>query len=141
MRRRLVSVAACLILGPLLTGCACADSPSNDELWAAAMADAVFSEDSEVMDLVCLTRDDPQVIWDEAENRVLLVTWHDYEESCEPGEPLAHEDIWATSPSEVAQMDMPSRAVPPILLTSRPSLMAMKSLFRARAASLFFVLP
>lgn len=101
MRRRLVSVAACLILGPLLTGCACADSPSNDELWAAAMADAVFSEDSEVMDLVCLTRDDPQVIWDEAENRVLLVTWHDYEESCEPGEPLAHEDIWATSLREV----------------------------------------
>lgn len=101
MHRRLVSVAACLILGPLLTGCARADIPPNDELWAAAMADAVFSEDSEVMDLVCLTRDDPQVIWDEAENRVLLVTWHDYEESCEPGEPLAHEDIWATSLGEV----------------------------------------
>ena len=101
MRRRLVSVAACLILGPLLTGCACADSPSNDELWAAAMADAVFSEDSEVMDLVCLTRDDPQVIWDEAGERVLLITWHGYEEPCAPGDSLAYQDIWATSLGEL----------------------------------------
>lgn len=90
--------AACLSL--LLSGCAGGPAPSNEELWASAMADAVFSRDDEVMELVCLTRDDPQVIWDEAGERVLLVTWHDYQEPCAPGDPLAHQDIWATSLGE-----------------------------------------
>lgn len=90
-----------MTLNLLLAGCASERIPSNEELWAAAMADAVFSEDSEVMELVCLTRDDPQVIWDEAGERVLLVTWHDYQEPCEPGDGLAQQDIWATSLGEV----------------------------------------
>ena len=92
-----------LSLLPLLalTGCGNKAASSNEELWAAAMADAVFSEDNEVMDLVCLTQQDPQVIWDEAGKRVLLVTWHSYEEPCLPGESLAHNDIWATSLGEL----------------------------------------
>ena len=102
MGKRFVAVAVCLILGLLpLAGCVSENAPTSEELWAAAMADAVFSEDNEVMELVCLTRDDPQVIWDEAGERVLLVTWHDYEEPCEPGDSLAHQDIWATSLGEM----------------------------------------
>ena len=50
-----------------------------EELWRAAMEDAVFSEDSEVRELVSLTPEDDAVIWDEAGERVLLLTWHDYE--------------------------------------------------------------
>ena len=101
MKRKLAAMAlACLSLLPL-AGCASENPPSSEQLWAAAMADAVFSEDDEVMELVCLTRDDPQVIWDEAGERVLLVTWHDYGEPCEPGESLAHQDIWATSLGEL----------------------------------------
>ena len=80
----------CLILVLLLVGCADKAPASNEELWEAAMADAVFSEDDEVMELVCLTRDDPQVIWDEAGERVLLITWHGYEEPCAPGDSLAY---------------------------------------------------
>jgi hypothetical protein len=77
MKKRAVAAASCLLLGLLpLAGCVSEAAPSNEELWAAAMADAVFSEDSEVMDLVGLTRQDPQVIWDETGERVLLVTWH-----------------------------------------------------------------
>lgn len=77
--------------------------PTQEELWSAAVADAVFSEEEEVLELVCLTKDDPQVIWDEAGQRVLLVTWHDYDEPCEPGQALSaqHEEIWATSLGEV----------------------------------------
>lgn len=100
MKKRVVAAAACLSL-LLLAGCTGEAAPSNEELWAAAMADAVFSEDDEVMELVCLTRDDPQVVWDESGERVLLVTWHSYEEPCEPGDPLAHQDIWATSLGEL----------------------------------------
>ena len=102
MKKRFAGVAAGLLLSLLLAGCASEAAASGEELWAAAMADAVFSEDSEVMALVCLTADDPQVIWDEAGERVLLVTWHGYEEPCEAGEPLAHQDIWATSLGELA---------------------------------------
>lgn len=100
MKKRVVAAAACLSLLPL-AGCAGEAAPSNEELWAAAMADAVFSEDSEVMELVCLTQQDAQAVWDEAGERVLLVTWHSYEEPCEPGDPLAHQDIWATSLGEM----------------------------------------
>ena len=105
MKNYLSAIAACMILSLLplltLTGCGNKAASSNEELWAAAMADAVFSEDNEVMDLVCLTQQDPQVIWDEAGKRVLLVTWHSYEEPCLPGESLAHNDIWATSLGEL----------------------------------------
>lgn len=102
MKKRSIAVAAGLILSLLpLAGCESETSASIDELWGAAMADAVFSEDSEVMELVCLTPQDPQVIWDEAGERVLLVTWHSYEEPCEPGEALEHKDIWATSLGEL----------------------------------------
>lgn len=100
MKKRFAAVAACLSLWSL-AGCVSETAPSNEELWAAAMADAVFSEDNEVMELVCLTQQDPQVIWDKAGERVLLVTWHDYDEPCEPGDPLAHSDIWATSLGEL----------------------------------------
>lgn len=101
MKGKFVAAALCLSLLPLV-GCAGEVAPSNEALWAAAMADAVWSEEDEVMELVCLTRQDPQVIWDQAGERVLLITWHGYEEPCEPGDPLAHGDIWATSLGELA---------------------------------------
>ena len=100
MKKKVVAAVVCLSLLPL-SGCGSESAPSNQELWAAAMADAVFSEDNEIMELVCLKQQDPQVIWDEAGERVLLVTWHGYEEPCEPGEPLPYKDIWATSLGEL----------------------------------------
>ncbi len=103
-KKRFAAAAACLILSLLpLAGCVGENTPTNEELWTQAMADAVFSEDDEVMDLVCLTREEPRVIWDEAGERVLLVTWHDYEQPCEPGEALEYQDIWATSLGEMTQ--------------------------------------
>ena len=100
MKKKFAAAAACLSLLSL-AGCGRGSAPSNEELWKAAVADAVFSEDNEVMELVCLTRQDPQVIWDETGERVLLVTWHNYEEQCQPGDSLAHQDIWATSLGEL----------------------------------------
>ena len=86
-----------------LAGCGGAPAPTTEELWQSALADAVFSEDSEVLELVSLTPDDPEVIWDEAGERVLLLTWHDYDDPCAPGGPLPSGvgDVWATSLGEM----------------------------------------
>ena len=95
-----VSMAASL----LSAGCGAA-APTVEELWALAMEDAVFSEDSEVLELVALTPEDPDVIWDEAGQRVLLLTWHDYDDACAPGGamPSGMGDIWATSVGEMIE--------------------------------------
>lgn len=97
-RRVLPALAALALLG----GCG-APAPTAEELWKAAMQDAVFSEDSEVMDLVTLTPGDPHVIWGERGERVLLLTWHDYDAGCEPGGPVPSGggEIWATSLGEM----------------------------------------
>lgn len=66
-----------------LAGCAGTEI-TTEELWQQAMIDEVFSEDNEVMELVTLTSEDPRVIWDEAGERVLLLTWHSAEDRYEP---------------------------------------------------------
>lgn len=75
-----------LMIPPLLVlaGCDTAE-PDMGQLWQSAVADAVFSGDDEVMELVTLTPNNPEVIWDEAGERVLLLTWHDYDDACTPG--------------------------------------------------------
>lgn len=85
-----------------LAGCG-EQAHTADELWEAAMKDAVFSEDEEVLELVTLTSEDPAVIWDESGERVLLLTWHDHSEECVPGLPMSSRDgdIWATSLGEM----------------------------------------
>ena len=97
----LVTLTASSLMG--LTGCG-APEPTTEELWTAAMQDAIFSQDSEVMELVTLTADDRHVIWDESGERVLLLTWHDYDDSrCEAGDPVPSggREIWATSLGEM----------------------------------------
>lgn len=84
-----------------LAGCAGTEI-TTEELWQQAMIDAVFSEDNEVMELVTLTSEDPRVIWDEAGERVLLLTWHSAEDRYEPGQAMdGSGEIWATSAGEM----------------------------------------
>lgn len=96
-----------LMLAELImtVGCQKAEDKSNEELWQEAIADAVFSEDDEVKELVTLTKDDPHVIWDYAGERVLLLSWHDYDDECAPGSSFRPEfgDIWATSLGEMQE--------------------------------------
>ena len=99
--------ALALILGLALTVSGCGENTAGEDpgqLWQAAMADAVFSQDDEVRELVNLTPEDGRVIWDEAGQRVLLLSWHDYDDPCAPGAPLPEGcgDVWATSLGEMA---------------------------------------
>ena len=95
----LTGLSACLTLA----SCAQSGVATNEELWRAAMTDAVFSEDEEIHDLVKLTDEDDRVIWDESNTRVLLLTWHNYDGECKPGAALGAEvgEIWATSVGEM----------------------------------------
>lgn len=94
-----------LISGMLMSfsGCGKREERSNEVLWQSAMKDAVFSEDTEIQELVTLTKDDRRVIWDDAGQRVLLLCWHSDGDTCVPGSPmtLASGDIWATSVGEM----------------------------------------
>lgn len=98
-------VSVFILFGILAGGTACQEKEgrSKEELWQTAMSDAVFSEDEEVRELVTLTKDDQRVIWDDAGKRVLLLSWHNYEDPCVPGSPLGTKqgDIWATSLGEM----------------------------------------
>ena len=102
MKKQRFLTLALLVLLVSLTGCK-ETAPGNDALWKAAMTDAVFSEDAEIRELVTLTKEDDQVIWDEAGERVLLLSWHDYDDACAPGGsiPTEYGDIWATSVGEM----------------------------------------
>lgn len=78
-QRRVATVilAVCILLGSS-TCTAKKENRALDELWEAAMVDAVFFEDDEVHELVTLTKQAPVVIWDEAGERVLLLSWPNY---------------------------------------------------------------
>lgn len=77
--------------------------PNPEHLWKAAMADAVFSEDSEIKPLVCLTQDDPNVIWNREKNAVLLATFHKHSPNYKEnrGFPEEEKEIWAVSAAEL----------------------------------------
>ncbi len=101
-KQRIAALVLMILLFGVSAGCGKADL-ANDALWKAAMADAVFSEDEEIQELVALTKEDDQVIWDETGERVLLLSWHDYADACAPGTSIRTEygDIWATSVGEM----------------------------------------
>ena len=94
-----------LIAGSLvgLSACQLKDELSNEELWENAVEDAMISEDEEILPLVTLTKEDNRVIWDDAGERVLLLSWHNYDDDCAPGSSFKEEygDIWATSLGEM----------------------------------------
>ena len=55
------------------------------ELYDAAVKDAVFADKDEIMPLITLTKEDSRVTWNDAGDRVLLLTWHNYPDSYPAG--------------------------------------------------------
>lgn len=81
-----------------------ADQSSQDEeeLYGLAVEDSVFAEESEILPLVTLTKEDEMSTWDE-QGRVLLCTWHNYPESYPEGEKVELEwgRVWAFTDKEM----------------------------------------
>ena len=93
---------AMLLLMLFLTSCGQKTDAAAVSQWQMAMNDAVFAENEEIHPLVTLTAEDSRVIWDDAKERVLLLTWHDYPGECSPGTAIGeYGDIWATSLGEM----------------------------------------
>ncbi len=94
--------ATVFLLMMFLTSCNQKTDTADISLWQTAMNDAVFAEDEEIYPLVTLTAEDNRVIWDDANERVLLLTWHNYPDECEVGTSIGeYGDIWATSLGEM----------------------------------------
>lgn len=76
---------------------------SSKDLYARAVEDSVFAEESEIQKLVSLTKDDELVSWDE-QGRVMLCTWHNYPDSYPEGEKvkIAWGPVWAFTDLEIA---------------------------------------
>lgn len=90
------------MLTVFLSSCGHKEDETTDSKWERAMTDAVFAEDEEIQPLVTLTEDDGRVIWNDAKDKVLLVTWHNYPDDCVPGAAIGeYGDIWATSLGEM----------------------------------------
>ena len=94
-------MTALLVMAVFTIGGQRADA-ADDGRWQTAMTDAVFAEDEEIHPLVTLTAEDSRTVWDDAGERVLLLTWHNYPDECEPGTQIGeYGDIWATSLGEM----------------------------------------
>lgn len=77
------------------------DTPQN--LYTAAVADAITVDTEEIESLVELTRDNPMTTWDE-QGRVLLLSWHRHPERYTAGEEitLTNGSIWTFTDKEIA---------------------------------------
>lgn len=76
---------------------------TDQERYAAAVKDAVFAEKDEIMPLVSLTKEDTRVTWNEAGDRVLLLTWHNYPDSYPAGQQVTIDwgKVWTFAGKEL----------------------------------------
>ena len=75
---------------------------SDDELYRLAVRDAVFADDDEVLPLVNISKDDPNVIWSEDGKSVLVAFMHKYPSSYPAGEEIELKwgNVWCVSAGE-----------------------------------------
>ena len=74
---------------------------SNEELYNAAVRDAVFADEDEILPLINITKDSPDVIWDG--DRVLMVFMHKYPSSYVAGTNMSLQwsNVWCVSAAEI----------------------------------------
>jgi hypothetical protein len=81
-------------------------SDSLEDLYQAAIKDAVFADSDEIDDdLIAVTTDDDRVVWTDAGDgaRVAVVTWTSYPDSYPPGAEITNDwgDLWVTTSPEL----------------------------------------
>jgi hypothetical protein len=75
---------------------------TEDELYRAAVLDAMLAEPDEVQQLVCLTPETPSATWNDR-GQVLLLTFHQYPESYIAGEKFItkYGEVWTFIDKEI----------------------------------------
>ncbi len=98
--KRIICFALALLSVIALVSCAA--RPSDDELYASAVRDAVFADEDEIMPLVNITKDDENVIWSEDGKSVLVAFMHKYPDSYPAGEEIELKwgNVWCVSAGE-----------------------------------------
>ena len=100
-----LTITVFLIVGLVLALVACGETSdrqkTDDELYEAAVKDAVFIDADEVLPLVNVTKTDENVAWDG--DRVLVAFMHKYPDSYPTGETIALQwgNVWCVSAKEM----------------------------------------
>ncbi len=79
------------------------ETSSVAALYDAAMRDSVMADEDELLPLVCITADSDMVTWDEAGERVLMLSWHRYPDSYpeDTTVKLAYGEVWTFTDKEI----------------------------------------
>ena len=101
IKRSLLTVTIFTLLG----GCAKQSELSNAELIRNAYLDVIEATEAKIRPLVNLTKDDENITWNEAQDRVLLFTFHRYPDSYPDGEEITFTwgESWLCSVKEYAK--------------------------------------
>ncbi len=99
----LVTLAVCFTATFLITKRVYAPSEETADAYALAMRDSVFADADEILPLVTITKDSDMVTWNEAGDKVLMVSWHKYPESYPDGSTFvcSYGDIWTFTDREI----------------------------------------
>ena len=82
MNQKNITRALTMILMPFaLLACSKQAELTNQELLRKAYLDCIEATNEKIRPLVCLTKDDKNVIWNENNDRVLMFTFHRYPDS------------------------------------------------------------
>lgn len=101
IKKSLLIVAVSTLLG----GCAKQSELSNAELIHNAYLDVIEATEAKIRPLVNLTIDDENITWNEAQDRVLLFTFHRYPDSYPDGKEITFTwgESWLCSVKEYAK--------------------------------------
>ena len=97
-------IILCFIGAVVLSSCSKVQNStqkSNDELYRLAVRDAVFADEDEIMPLVNISKDDPNVIWNG--DKVLVSFMHKYPDSYPAGQEIQLKwgNVWCVSSLEL----------------------------------------
>ena len=93
-----------LVIPALLGACSKQVELTNTELLRNAYLDCIEATSEKIRPLVCLTKDDKNVTWNETGDRVLLFTFHRYPDSYPDGKEITFTwgESWLCSTKEYA---------------------------------------
>lgn len=99
--KKIICIVLALFMLAALSSC-CSGKPTDDELFAAAVRDAVFADEDEILPLVNIIKDDANVLWSEDGKSVLVAFMHKYPDSYVPGEEIELKwgNVWCVSEAE-----------------------------------------
>ncbi len=97
----IASLLLVVALTALITATLCRQEPQD--AYAAAMSDSAFADAEEILPLVSITADSDMVTWNEAGDKVLMLSWHRYPQSYPNGSSFlcSYGEIWSFTDREL----------------------------------------